>query len=323
MNHNQRSRQPARVAWSHERLVHERSVAMGNSISLATSSSYSSALQSYLNFCRLHKLPVDPTPDTLSFYIVFMCHHIQPRSVLSYLSGICNQLDAFFPEVRRNRRHYLVTKTLAGCQRLRNIPTARKAPLTITHLIHALASHALNPTHDDILFVCQLLTGFHALLRLGELVWPDTTRLQDYRKITQRRSVLTTPATFEFVLPGCKTDKTFAGNHILVRKISADHDPHRVFITYLASRDKLFPYNPELWLRSNGTIPTYKWFIQRMRGLFPRDMAGHSIRSGGATALAEANVAPSLIMVIGRWTSEAWRGYIRKHPVLLGGLIYS
>jgi hypothetical protein len=167
------------------------------------------------------------------------------------------------------------------------------------------------------------LTGFHALLRLGELVWPDNPHLQDYRKITLRSSVRTTASTFGFILPGSKTDKTFAGHHILVRKKDEDHDPHRVFMTYIDSRDKLFRYNAELWLQENGTIPTYKWFMKRMRRLFPRDIAGHSMRSGGTTALAEANVAPHLIMAIGRWSSEAWRGYVRKHPVLLACMIYS
>src|SRR5271168_840572 len=50
-----------------------------------------------LTFCDLHHLPVDPTPDTLSFYIVFLSSHINPKSVNSYLSGISQQLEPFFP----------------------------------------------------------------------------------------------------------------------------------------------------------------------------------------------------------------------------------
>src|ERR1700690_495159 len=212
---------------------------------------------------------------------------------------------------------------MAGCERLNGRPTKRKEPLRMVHLIHALSTHAANPSHDDILFICQLLTGFNMLMRLGELVWPDQTKLQDYRKVTKRTSVTLTQTTFSFTLPGSKTDTIFAGNEILVRKINENHDAHRVFITYLTSRDKLFPYNAELWLRENGQIPTYTWFITRMRKLFPKEIAGHSIRSGGATALAESNIAPHLIMAIGRWSSEAWRIYIRKPPVLLASLVYS
>ena len=70
--------QPFRVAWSKEQLVHERAIALRNVIDKSTLSNYSSALNSYLNFVKLHNLPVDPTPDTLSLFTVYMCHHINP-----------------------------------------------------------------------------------------------------------------------------------------------------------------------------------------------------------------------------------------------------
>ena len=54
---------------------------------------------SYLMFCNLHNLPIDPTPDTLSFFTVFMSHHIHPKSVDNYLSGICNNLEGLFPDI--------------------------------------------------------------------------------------------------------------------------------------------------------------------------------------------------------------------------------
>ncbi|KAJ7125748.1 hypothetical protein C8R43DRAFT_1135075 [Mycena crocata] len=100
-------------------LVHKRAVAMGAAIDRSTANTYGSALNSYLEFCRLHGLPIEPTADTLSFYTVFMCHHIEPRSVDSYLSGICNQLEAHFPQIRETRKSMLVARTLQGCKRLR------------------------------------------------------------------------------------------------------------------------------------------------------------------------------------------------------------
>jgi hypothetical protein len=92
-----KSRQPLRVAWPRDRLLRERAIALGQAIDVSTFKSYSSALNSYLTFVRLHDLPVEPTPDTLSFYTVFMSHHIDPKSVSSYLSGICQQLEPHFP----------------------------------------------------------------------------------------------------------------------------------------------------------------------------------------------------------------------------------
>ena len=74
------ARQPARLPWSREQLVHERAVALGNAIDKSTSLTYSSALNSYLAFVHMHHLPIDPSEDTLSFYVVYMSHLVLPRS---------------------------------------------------------------------------------------------------------------------------------------------------------------------------------------------------------------------------------------------------
>jgi hypothetical protein len=105
------SRQPQRDAWSFERLVNECSISLGYSLDTSSFGTYTSALNSYPTFCNLHHLPVDPSPDTLSFYVVFLSSHIKPDSVNSYLSGICQQLEPFFPEIRQNRKSILVTRS--------------------------------------------------------------------------------------------------------------------------------------------------------------------------------------------------------------------
>lgn len=91
------SRQPVREAWTLERLLHERAVALGNAIDISTAVTYTSHLQSYLTFCKLHQRPIEPTIDTLSFYTVYMCHHILPGSVDSYLSGYLQSTRRVIP----------------------------------------------------------------------------------------------------------------------------------------------------------------------------------------------------------------------------------
>jgi hypothetical protein len=102
------SRQPACKAWSRDRLLHERAIALGLAIDTSTLNTYNSTLNSYLTFVHLHDLPVEPTPETLSFYAVFMSHHIKPSSVNNYLSGICQQLKPYFPNVRSSRHSTLI-----------------------------------------------------------------------------------------------------------------------------------------------------------------------------------------------------------------------
>jgi hypothetical protein len=177
-------------------------------------------------------------------------------------------------------------------------------------------------SHDDLLFFVILLVGFHGLMRLGELVWPDKKSLQDYRKVTKRSSVELLPEGFSFFLPGHKADRFFEGNRIVLQRNSSGDDLDSPFRKYLASRDSLFPFHPELWLREDGSIPTRSWFIRHLREHFPSDVAGHSLRAGGATALAQAGIPPHIIQAIGRWASDTFQIYIRHHPVLLAAFLY-
>lgn len=307
-----------------ERLVHARAVALGSAIDTSTAKSYTSHLQSYLTFCKLHTFPVTPTADTLSFYTVYMCHHIRPTSVDSYLSGICNQLEPLYPEVRALRKHALVTRTLAGCKKMFNSPPNRKAALETHHLVTLLARFPPS-SHDNRLFRALLLSGFFALHRLGELVWPDDVDLQSWRKVIMRSSVSLRDDAYGYTLPGHKADRLFTGSQVWVDDLFAPESlsPAHVFRDYLHSRDALFPLQPALWLTTAGSIPTRRWFISRLRSVIPQaDISGHSLRAGGATYFAGLGWPDDRIQALGRWSSEAFRIYIREHPVVLQALLH-
>ena len=319
-----RSRQRARTAWPRDRLLRERAIALGLAIDTSTLRTYGSALNSYLTFVRLHDLPVEPTPDTLSFFVVFMSHHIEPRSVRSYLSGICQQLEPYFPNVRNSRHSPLVERTMTGCLRLKSTPTKRKRALTLSDLSHVLSEMTDSLSHDDKLFKCMLLTGFFALMRLGELSFPNSIKLHNWKKVSKRSSVVFSPEQYEFHLPGHKADQFFEGNRIIVRKQHySDINPVEFFSEYISSRDSIFPLLSPLWLTSKGTIPTRDFFVKRLRRFFNNNVAGQSMRAGGATSLAEHGVSPAYIQLIGRWSSNAFFIYIRKSPVLIQALLYS
>ena len=100
INSGVKSKQKCCLAWTRERLLREQAIVLGQAINLSTWKNYGSALNSYLTFVCIHNFPVEPTTDTISFFTVFMCHHIKTDSVDTYLSGICQQLEPYFPSVR-------------------------------------------------------------------------------------------------------------------------------------------------------------------------------------------------------------------------------
>ena len=110
-----RARQPHWEPWPLSWLVHEQAVALSYALDSSMQQNYDSACTSYLTFVHAHGLPVNPTSETLSFYVVYMSHHISPRSVQTYLSGIVSQLEPFFPSVCEACSSRLVQRTLKGC----------------------------------------------------------------------------------------------------------------------------------------------------------------------------------------------------------------
>lgn len=319
------SRQPARDAWPIERLLQERAIALGMAFENSTAGSYQSHLNSYLSFCSLHCLPINPTPDTLSFYVVYMSAHIKPSSVKTYLTGIINNLEPYYPDARKNRLGALVTRTLAGCIKLRGTPAQRKLPLAPSDLKTLLGIYLVDPSYDDQLFLAMTFVGFHGLNRLGELVANDNPAYRSSRKAIKRHTLQfhDQPSHLSFTLPMHKADRFYDGSTIVIQKQFGDLDPLAVVRRYLDQRDVLHLWHPLLWVRESGQPPTRSWYVERLRRHFGSEFAGHSLRAGGATALAVAGVSSERIKLAGRWSSDTFQIYIRKNPMLLQAIMGS
>jgi len=316
------SRQPLRQPWTHECLFQEWAIALGQAIDNSTWKNYGSALNSYLNFVKMHNFPLEPTSETLSLFTIYMSHHIKPNSVTTYLSGICQQLKPYFPNIRSACNSTLVHCTLQGCRCCHAVPTSRKCALTLGDLETVINALGNSMDYDDCLFIAQLLTGFFALFHLGEMTYPDNPELCDPRKVTKCNSVWLSDTSFQFFLPGHKANRFFEGNRIIVWKNHRIFDPHKFFTAYLCIWDDKFPLSSPLWLKSEGVVPTHSFFIKRLHRFFNSDTARQSLQAGGTTSLAENGVPPSIIQAIGRWASNAFKIYIWKNPVLIQVLLF-
>ena len=135
------SRKPQRVAWSSECFAYKCSLVLGQSIVTNMWTSYGSALNSYLDFIHLHNFDPEPTTNILSLFTTYMSKHIKPSSVASYLSGICQQLEPFFPDIRKNWNSPLVCWTLPGCKHLYGSPIIWKQALTLDNLQHVVSHY--------------------------------------------------------------------------------------------------------------------------------------------------------------------------------------
>ena len=137
---------------------------LGMAIDTSSHISYTSALNSYLTFCKLHNFNINPTPETLNLYFAYQSMFINPKSVDSYLSGIVNQVEASFPNVQEHCNSTLVSCTLKDTKRQHGVPICRKSPLLLGDLKVVHDDLKSSSDHNDLPFLSQILVGFHALL---------------------------------------------------------------------------------------------------------------------------------------------------------------
>ena len=197
----------------------------------------------------------------------------------------------------------------------------RKLPIEDSHLQAPLDNFADPVEHGDHLFLAICFTAYHGLMKIGELVIPDDPKRLNIRKTILRHTIKISHKnsirTYEFELPTSKSNQRFFGNTILIQARTGSLNPFAIFEGYLAQRDHLFPFFPQLRVRKSGHLPSRSWFTRRLRTILPTDFSGHSFRAGGAMRLAEVGVPEEKIQAMGRWSLEAWRIYIRKNPIIL------
>lgn len=278
---------------------------------------YNAAFSSFLKFCSDYSFAPVPSVDLFCMYISVSCRRLNPRTVVCYLSGISRCLEPSYPSVNLLTNSPPVRRVLRSCLKSFSPPVKRAQPFLLSDFDIAVKNSS--SSYDDCLFLCLLSFGFAGLHRLGEITVPDSTALRDPRASILRTSLLVScpPTHFEYILPYSKVDQFHLGQSIVIYS-----NPHKSacavshLFKYLSFRDKIWPTLPQLFLTSSGESPTRSWFLRRFHPLFPFQKTGHSLRSGGATYLANRGVDMALIKEAGRWSSNAFELYIRSNPVL-------
>lgn len=148
---------------------------------------------------------------------------------------------------------------------------------------------------------------------------PDSLDLFDERKVVLRPTFGFSDCMkfAKYVLPYHKGDSNFLGSSCVIQSFkNLSACPIRRLKLYLLLQDFYFKNKTPLFICSNGSLPTCSWFLQYFHSIFPLNFPGHSLRSGGATALAQNGDLMEFIQDAGRWSSEAFCCYVRGHAVL-------
>lgn len=283
-----------------------------NAIEKSTRKSYATGARDYINFCIAHSLPLDPTPQTLARYIAFTSLSI--ASAGKYFTGARHFLSDLYPSFDANRAHPTVQAILTGSKKMRADPVLRKQPLRLSHLHSFLRVAQHTNAYDDLLFIVILSCSFYGCHRIGELVVNNDKSLFDWRKIIKHSSLLFQPQNrARYTLPYHKADRLFRGSSILFIKQDVA-DPSTLLREYIQRCDTVHRSRPALFIREDGSHPTRSWFESKLFTLVDRSFGGQSARAGGATFYASLGLSEDVIQALGRWSSKAWKDYVRDNP---------
>jgi len=308
-----RSSRARRLPMDLRDLDHRTLWLQASSIEESTVKGYTTGARDYLHFCMSHSLSIDPTPQTLSRYISYTSRFI--ASGPKYLTGVRHFLRTFYPDFDVNRSNPLVTSVIRGSKKIRADPISQKLPLHLHHLSSFLSRAQSSQSYDDLLFITILACAFYGCHRIGELVQRNDKSLFNWRKVIKRSSLILSDGRAQYRLPYHKSDPFYHGTDVLFTPQDIA-DPVALLSNYVLIRDRLHGAAASLFLRENGSYPTRSWFDSKFFSLLDRSFGGHSARAGGATYYASLGLSEDIIQALGRWSSKAWKIYIRDNPII-------
>ena len=268
------------------------------------------AFQAFRDAYHFNVLQV-PTIEQLALFISYMsCYRYAASTIATYVSGISFCL--------RNRGMGDITQVfpirhlVEGCRRL-HVSEDVRCPITLSilkRLLTALPRVCIN-SYDCKMFTAAFLIAFFGFLRIGEFTTSgERVPLVDNDVMIRGSSPnrrLCIAVRFS------KTDQRGAGCVITIPEGTL-LCPVQAALEYTRAR----PARGTAFFRRFDSSPLSRYEFNRVLqrcvsflGLPLQCYTAHSFRIGAATSAAMAGFSDSQIQLMGRWTSLAYRRYIR------------
>jgi hypothetical protein len=194
-----------------------------------------------------------------------------------------------------------------------------------TDLILRIRAHLdLSKPLDAAVYAC-LTTAFYALCRLGELTVKALKSFEPDKHVKRSNTQMDVKDRHDFVvtnifLPRTKTSNV--GQSVFWAQQDNPTDPRAALLNHFAVN------NPEpnshlfAWRHMKGMRPlTRTEFWKRVSGIVKQaglgNLKGHGLRIGGTLEYLLRGIPFDVVKSMGRWSSEAFTVYLRKHALIL------
>ncbi|XP_066286079.1 uncharacterized protein [Branchiostoma lanceolatum] len=207
-----------------------------------------------------------------------------------------------------------IIQKLVRASRKSQTPDGRRpiTPSILKALLDAIPS-VTSHAYDRQLFKALFLFSYHSLSRIGEVTVTGaanhTLQLSDINsQASHPHSILVTFRTYKHGNPSRPATISISPN------TGSSYCPVASLKSYLTIRGNRAGC---LFLRSDGRPVSSDLFSHTLRKcvkhveLDPREFTAHSFRIGAATHAALSGVPDKQLRALGRWSSDAFRSYIR------------
>lgn len=308
---------PAESGWP-ESFQTTIDAALDRAWSPATIKTYKSSINTFLKFCRSHRIPASQTFPASDYLLCAFLASLSPtlskNTIKNYLAGIRSwHIRNGYPFTRSDRLNLL-----AKASRPLHKPASPRPPVTLQMLELLFKRLDLKSSFDACVFACAC-SAFWGLARLGELI-PSGYAFDRNQPPFPRVNNITPGrvGSLKLLLPWTKIKK-WEGETLIISRQEGCANPIYAIENHFAVNS--FPKESLLFSYSDAhgtTVLLKKQFLQRCNAIWEtmnehsQSPTGHSFRIGGTSHLLLCGVHPDIIKQTGRWSSDSFLRYWRN-----------
>ncbi|XP_069110198.1 uncharacterized protein [Argopecten irradians] len=252
-----------------------------------------------------------PLSQILNFVLYMADKGLSPATVNTYLAGINFHVKSSGFLCEDFLSNFLVKKMLAGMRRQRKVSNMR-APITADILARILKALPLvcSSTYESKLFSAAFLLAFFGFFRVGELT---VTKMSMIQKVVSLQDIKI-GNILEVALRFSKTDQEGKGCTVCIPRLEGTFCPVKCLEQYITVRHRNpgplfchFDHSPLTRYQFASVLKKTLLFL----GFDSNRYKTHSFRIGAATEAAIRGLSDREIQLLGRWSSDTFRQYIR------------
>lgn len=201
---------------------------------------------------------------------------------------------------------------------------SKRDPFTVKFILDIRSHLDVSAPLDAAVLAC-LTSAFYALCRVGELTVKSMKTFEPSKHVKRSNVQMDVEdrhglRVTKIFLP--RTKAAVAGEGVFWAQQKDASDPKAAMLNHFTINDPPRDSHLFAWKHKKGMRPlTRSEFWKRISGIVKRadlgNLKGHGLRIGGTLEYLLRGVPFDVVKSMGRWSSEAFTIYLRKHALIL------